>query len=57
MRGTRREGSFIGTPKDMLKRFIKRDVKMPCKRVIFLHRGPAGEPGEDSLAGTFERKG
>jgi len=22
-----------------------------------LHRGPVGEPGADSLAGTFERKG
>jgi hypothetical protein len=24
---------------------------------ISLHRGPVGEPGGDSLAGTFERKG
>jgi len=24
---------------------------------ISLHRGPIGEPGGDSLAGTFERKG
>jgi len=23
---------------------------------ISLHRGPVGEPGGDSLAGTFERK-
>jgi hypothetical protein len=31
--------------------------KMPCKRAsLSLHRGPAGEPGEGSFAGTFERK-
>ena len=24
---------------------------------ISLYRGPVGEPGEDSLAGTFKRKG
>jgi hypothetical protein len=24
---------------------------------ISLHRGPNGGPGEDSLSGTFERKG
>jgi hypothetical protein len=24
---------------------------------ISLHRGPIGEPGGDSFAGTFERKG
>jgi len=38
----------------MLKRYIKRDVKMPYKRVslsLYLHRGPVGEPGGDSLAG------
>jgi len=23
----------------------------------YLHRGPAGEPGGDSLGSTFERKG
>jgi len=23
----------VGTPKDMLKKYIKRDVKIPCKRV------------------------
>jgi len=28
---------------------------MPCKRAS-LHRGPVGEPGEGSFAGTFERK-
>ena len=31
-----------------LKRYIKRDVKMPS-----LHWGPVGETGGDSLAGTF----
>jgi len=36
----------------MLQRYIKRNVKMPHKQVC-LHRGLVGEPGEDSLAGTF----
>ena len=35
-----------------IKRYMKRDVKMPCRQVA-LHRGPAGEPGKDSLVGTF----
>jgi len=44
MEGARLAGTLT---KDK-KRYIKRDVKMPCK-----HRGPVGEPGGDSLAGTF----
>jgi hypothetical protein len=35
-----------------IKRYIKRNVKMPCKWVS-LHKGPVGEPGGDSIAGTF----
>jgi hypothetical protein len=27
------EGSFTGDPEIYVKRYIKRDVKMPCKRV------------------------
>jgi len=41
----------------MLKRYIKRDVKMPCKRVFLSIGAPLGEPGGNSTAGTFERKG
>jgi hypothetical protein len=36
----------------MLKRYIKRDLKMPFKRVS-LYRGFVGELGGDSLAGTL----
>jgi hypothetical protein len=37
-----------------IKRYIKRDVKMPCKWVsLSLHRGLTREPGGDSLAWTF----
>ena len=35
-----------------MKRYFKRDVKMPCKR-ISLHSSPVGQPGGDSLAGIF----
>ena len=42
----------------LIKRYIKRDVKCPVSGYLSLHRGPVGEPGGDSLAGTFfERKG
>ena len=34
-----------------IKRYIKRDVKCPVSG--YLHRGPIGEPGGDSLAGNF----
>jgi len=34
-----------------IKRYIMRDVKCPVGR--YLHRGPVGEPGGDSLAGSF----
>ena len=40
---------LLGTLKDMLR-------KAPDTG-ISLHRGPNGGPGEDSLSGTFERKG
>ena len=42
------EAPLLGTLKDMLR-------KAPDTG-ISLHRGPIGEPGGDSLAGTFERK-
>ena len=34
-----------------IKRYIKRDVKCPVSG--YLHRGPVGERGGDSLAGNF----
>jgi hypothetical protein len=36
-----------------IKRCIKRYVKMPCKWVSLSIRAPFGEPGGNSLAGTF----
>ena len=42
------EGSFTGNP--------GRYVKKGSGYGISLHRGPVGEPGGDSLAGTFGRK-
>jgi hypothetical protein len=53
------EGGLLywGTPKDMLKRYIKRDVKMPCKRVSLSIGAPLGNLEVISLPGLFERKG
>jgi hypothetical protein len=48
---------YCGSPKDMLKRYIKREVKTLCKRIFVSIRAPLGEPGGDSLSGTFDRKG
>ena len=39
----------LGTLEDMLRKALDMGIS--------LHRGPVGEPGGDSLAGTFERKG
>ena len=50
MRRISGEGSFIGDP----GRYVK---KGSGYGPLSLHRGPSEEPGEDSLAGTFERKG
>ena len=49
MRRVSGEGSFIGTLEDMLRKALDTGIS--------LHRGPIEEPGWDSLAGTFERKG
>jgi len=43
------EGSLTGEP----GRYIKKGIDTG----ISFHRGPVGEPGGDSLAATFERKG
>ena len=49
MRRASAERSLLGTLEDMLRKAL--DMGIP------LHRGPIGETGGDSLAGTFERKG
>jgi hypothetical protein len=36
-----------------IKRYIKRDVKLPYQRVSLSIGAPLVEPGGDSLAGTF----
>jgi hypothetical protein len=40
---------LLRTLEDMLRKALNTGIS--------LHRGPVGEPGGDSLAGTFERKG
>jgi hypothetical protein len=40
---------LLGTLEDMLRNVLDTGIS--------LHRGPTGEPGGDSLAGTFERQG
>ena len=49
LKGLIEEGSFTGDP----GRYVKKALDMD----ISLYRGPTGEPGGDSLAGTFEQKG
>jgi len=39
-----------------IKRYIKRYVKMPCKRVSVSIRAPLGNLKGDSLSGTFLRE-
>jgi hypothetical protein len=41
--------ALLGTLEDMLRKALDTGIS--------LHRGPIGEPGGDSLAGTLERKG
>jgi hypothetical protein len=43
--------SFLGAFE--IRRYIKRYVKMPCKWVSLSVGALLGEPGGDSLAGTF----
>jgi hypothetical protein len=40
-----------------IKRYIKRDVKMPCKRVSLSIGAPLGNLEGICLLGVFERKG
>ena len=47
--GTLGRATLLGTLEDMLKKALDTDIS--------LHRSSTGEPGVDSLAGTFDRKG
>jgi len=47
----------MGNPKDMLKRYIKRDAKMPCKWVSLSIAATLGNLEGIRLPGLFERKG
>ena len=40
---------LLDSLEDMLRKALDTDIS--------LHRGPIGEPGGDSLVGTFDRKG
>jgi len=48
---------LVGTPEDMLKGYIKRDVKMPCKQVSFSIGALLGNLEGIRLPGLFGRKG
>jgi hypothetical protein len=48
---------LLGTPKDVLERHIKSDVKMPCKRVSLSIRAPLGNLEGIRLPAIFERQG
>ena len=47
--GPLRRAPLLGTLEERLRKALDTGLS--------LHRGPSGEPGGDSLAGTFERKG
>ena len=47
---------LLGTAKDMLKRYIKRDVKMPCKQVSISTGTPLGNLEGIRLWGLFGGK-
>ena len=48
-RGPLGRAPLLGTLEDMLRKALDKGIS--------LHRGSVGEPGGDSLARTFERKG
>ena len=56
-RGPGGKAPLLGTPKDMLKRYTKTDVKMPCKWVSLSIGAPLGNLEGIHLPGLFERKG
>jgi hypothetical protein len=47
----------MGTPKDMLKRYIERDVKLPCRRVSLSIGSPLENLEGIGLPEIYERKG
>jgi hypothetical protein len=55
--GPRRRAPLLETPKDMLKKYITRYVKMSYKRVSLSIRAPLGNLEGIRLPGLFERKG
>jgi hypothetical protein len=63
--GGSRNGAFLseeaqcGGPlgRALLLRTLEDMLRKALHTGISLHRGPVGEPGGNSLAGTFERKG
>jgi hypothetical protein len=57
MRGTWREVPLLGTPKDMLKRYTNRDVKMTCKQVSLSIGEPLGNVEGIRWPELLERKG
>ena len=52
MRGTWRKGSFTGDLERCVKEMYPDRGKNALEAGISLHKGPVGEPGGDSLAGT-----
>ena len=48
---------LLGTPKDMLKRYIKRDIKMPCEWISLSIGVLLGNLEGICLLGLSERKG
>jgi len=55
MKGTRKGAPLLGTAKDMLKRYIKRNVNMSFKRVCLTIRAPFGSLERIRLLGLFDR--
>jgi len=53
MRATWKEGSFTGDSERYVKEIYQERCKNALQAGFSLHRGPVGEPGGDSLAGTF----
>jgi len=47
---------LLGTPKDVLKRYVTRDVKIPCKQVSLSIGALLGNLEGVRLPGLFERK-
>jgi len=53
--GSGRRAPLLGTAKDMLKRYIKRNVNMPSKWVCLTIRAPLGSLERIRLLGIFDR--